>query len=502
MLLLFSHLRTGVSAGKSAVFCFHWAWKRFLHVGTRVTMSPVRVQVEPDSKCLFDRPVTVKVEGLSPHQPVALRATLTGDKGDVFASVARYQADERGLIDLSQSASLGGDYTGVQPMGFLWALKPLKPLRRLMKRDMATPFTVHIAVHGQAAGSVESSAPPLASCLHERSFLGGGVKRIPVREGRIRGTVFLPPGECFLRDKTNSKSMSENAAFQPPKNGSLGRKVGCFLFPLGLEAFFARRYKSDHESAGGLLEHRGCLLANHGFATMVLAYFGFEDLPQNLEELDLEYFEEALHFFQALPQVRENSIGVLGVSKGADLALSMASFLSGISAVVSVSGCYANFQCHLHYKGTTLAALRFSPEKITVDQASGLLRFCEAYADPRDPGCQAVVPIERASARFLFVAGEDDQVWNASLFASEAAKRLISHGKERPEVLIFPGTGHLIEPPYFPHCHSSFHKVINAPLLWGGQAESHAFAQEEAWRRIRQFFLDNLGAAGCRQSKL
>uniref|UniRef100_W5MU30 Acyl-CoA thioesterase 21 n=1 Tax=Lepisosteus oculatus TaxID=7918 RepID=W5MU30_LEPOC len=446
---------------KSAVFCFHWAWKRFLHVGTRVTMSPVRVQVEPDSKCLFDRPVTVKVEGLSPHQPVALRATLTGDKGDVFASVARYQADERGLIDLSQSASLGGDYTGVQPMGFLWALKPLKPLRRLMKRDMATPFTVHIAVHGQAAGSVESSAPPLASCLHERSFLGGGVKRIPVREGRIRGTVFLPPEKCPF----------------PTSLIDLQRK------------------------AGGLLEHRGCLLANHGFATMVLAYFGFEDLPQNLEELDLEYFEEALHFFQALPQVRENSIGVLGVSKGADLALSMASFLSGISAVVSVSGCYANFQCHLHYKGTTLAALRFSPEKITVDQASGLLRFCEAYADPRDPGCQAVVPIERASARFLFVAGEDDQVWNASLFASEAAKRLISHGKERPEVLIFPGTGHLIEPPYFPHCHSSFHKVINAPLLWGGQAESHAFAQEEAWRRIRQFFLDNLGAAGCRQSK-
>ncbi|XP_069049162.1 acyl-coenzyme A thioesterase 1-like isoform X2 [Lepisosteus oculatus] len=460
-MLLFSHLRTGVSAGKSAVFCFHWTWKRFLHVGTRVTMSPVRVQVEPDSKCLFDRPVTVKVEGLSPHQPVALRATLTGDKGDVFASVARYQADERGLIDLSQSASLGGDYTGVQPMGFLWALKPLKPLRRLMKRDMATPFTVHITVHGQAAGSVESTTPPLASCLHERSFLGEGVKRIPVREGRIRGTVFLPRGD------------------------------GPFPGVIDLGG-----------TAGGLLEHRGCLLANHGFVTMVLAYFGFEDLPQNMDEFHLEYFEEALHFFQALPQVRENSIGVLGLSKGADLALSMASFLSGISAVVNVSGCYANFQCQLHYKGTTLPALKCYPEKIKVDQASGLLNFSEAYDDPRDPGCQAVVPIERASARFLFVAGEDDKVWNASLYASEAAKRLISHGKERPEVLIFPGTGHIIEPPYFPHCHSSFHKVINAPVLWGGQAESHAFAQEEAWRRIRQFFLDNLGAAGCRQSKL
>ncbi|MBN3324741.1 ACOT2 thioesterase, partial [Atractosteus spatula] len=464
MLLLFSHLRTGVSAGKSVVFCFHWTWKRFLHVGTRVTMSPVRVKVEPDSKCLFDRPVTVKVEGLSPHQPVALRATLTGDKGDVFASAARYQADERGLIDLSKSASLGGDYTGVQPMGFLWALKPLKPLkplRRLMKRDMATPFTVHIAVHGQAAGSVESTAPPLASCLHERSFLGEGVKRIPVREGRIRGTVFLPPGD------------------------------GPFPGVIDLGG-----------TAGGLLEHRGCLLANHGFATMVLAYFGFEDLPQYMVEFHLEYFEEALRYLQALPQVRANSIGVLGNSKGADLALSMASFLSGISAVVSVSGCNANFMSQLHYKGTTLPALMFSSEKIKVDQASGIWNLFEGYEDPCDPGCQALVPIERATARFLFIVGENDQLWNASLYASEAAKRLISHGKERPEILSFPGTGHLIEPPYFPHCHSSFHKVVNAPVLWGGQAESHAFAQEEAWRRIRQFFLDNLGAAGCRQSKL
>lgn len=42
---------------------------------------------------------------------------------------------------------------------------------------------------------------------------------------------------------------------------------------------------------GGLLEYRACLLANYGFAVLALAYYSYEDLPKEMKELHLEYFE-------------------------------------------------------------------------------------------------------------------------------------------------------------------------------------------------------------------
>lgn len=56
-------------------------------------------------------------------------------------------------------------------------------------------------------------------------------------------------------------------------------------------------------SGGGLCEYRASLLAGHGFAVLALAYFGFEDLPEYLDDMHLEYFEEAVDFMLQHPKV-------------------------------------------------------------------------------------------------------------------------------------------------------------------------------------------------------
>ena len=51
---------------------------------------------------------------------------------------------------------------------------------------------------------------------------------------------------------------------------------------------------------GGLLEYRASLLASHGFCTLALAYFDYDDLPKDFSTIDLTYFEVlygCLHFF-------------------------------------------------------------------------------------------------------------------------------------------------------------------------------------------------------------
>ncbi|KAJ8333346.1 hypothetical protein SKAU_G00422420 [Synaphobranchus kaupii] len=433
-MLLFSRFKMAFAVRKPGSACFKLAARRFVNTENGPTSTPVKFHIKPDYKCLFDTPVHIKVYGLRPKQQVIFRATLTDDKQVKFVSSAHFEADTQGVLDLTKSEALGGDYVGIHPMGFMWAMKPQTELGRLFSKDVTSPFKVHLSVH-QRASSSEKEEPLLASCIHERGFLGDGVQRIPVREGRVRGTLFLPPGE------------------------------GPFPGVLDLGG-----------TAGGLLEYRGCLLANHGFATMSLAYFSFDDLPKKLLELHLEYFEEALHYFQKLPQVRKGGVGIMGISKGADLSLSMASFLEGVSAVVSVNGCNANLQCPLHYRGVSMPGL-------------GL---CENAA--------CLVPVERAAARFLFVIAQDDQVWDAELYARQAEEQLVSHGRMRPEILLLPGAGHLLEPPYFPSCPASYHKFVGTSVEWGGDPESHSAAQEKYWQRIREFFLENLG--GAVQSKL
>lgn len=105
---------------------------------------------------------------------------------------------------------------------------------------------------------------------------------------------------------------------------------------------------------GGLLEYRASLLASHGFATLALAYYDFDDLPTRLDSIHLDYFEEAVSYMLQHTQVKGPGIGLLGISLGADICLSMASFLKNISATVSINGSGVSGSPDIRYKQTCL----------------------------------------------------------------------------------------------------------------------------------------------------
>ncbi|KAL1790293.1 acyl-coenzyme thioesterase 3 [Sigmodon hispidus] len=154
-------------------------------------MAPIMI-LEPASGCLCDQPVLITVRGLAPEQPVTLRAALRDEKGALFQAHARYRADAHGDLDLARAPALGGSFAGLEPMGLLWAMEPERPFWRLVKRDVQTPFVVELEV---LDGHEPDGGRLLARAVHERHFMAPGVRRVPVREGRVRATLFLPPGE-------------------------------------------------------------------------------------------------------------------------------------------------------------------------------------------------------------------------------------------------------------------------------------------------------------------
>lgn len=155
---------------------------------TEMASSQVRLRMFPSVRCLFDKTMQIKVEGLAPNKTVQLRSKLVDDRGVTFKASALYKADRAGQVDVGSLASLGGSYTGVEPMGLLWAMAPDAPHSKLLKKNVLSPTLVELEVVSEETGEL------LASETNEREYLTTGMKRIPVEEGRIRGVLFIPPG--------------------------------------------------------------------------------------------------------------------------------------------------------------------------------------------------------------------------------------------------------------------------------------------------------------------
>lgn len=150
--------------------------------------SQVRLKILPSVRCLYDKLVQIKVEGLAPHKSVELRSKLVDDRGVAFKASALYKADEAGRVDVCRAPSLGGSYTGVERMGLFWAMAPETPHSKLMKKTVLSPTLVEIEALSGETGEL------LASETNERGYMTEGMKRIPVQEGRVRGVLFIPPG--------------------------------------------------------------------------------------------------------------------------------------------------------------------------------------------------------------------------------------------------------------------------------------------------------------------
>ncbi|KAM6134187.1 dynein axonemal light chain 1 [Phoenicopterus ruber ruber] len=398
----------------------------------------VSVAVSPAAG-LADERVDTRVAGLGPGQPVTLRAVAADERGCLFQSCAHYRADSRGELHLDTDASHGGDYTGVEPMGLFWSLAPAgmeRPYQRLVPRSTGTPMKVEMLVHQGHNLSSAVPGPVVAKAEVERWFTAPGVRRIRLKEGCVRGSLFLPPGDG--------------------------------PFPGVIDMY---------GDEGGLIEFRSSLLAARGFAALSLPYFDFEDLPKVMKEFKLEYFEEAARFLQRHPKVKGPGVGVIGTGKGAELALSMITFLPEVVAAVCISGCSSNTVADLHYGEMTLPGLRFDMNKVSVSDA-GVFDTFEALDDPTNPAnSPCAIPIEKAEGHFLLVVGEDDRMWKSSLYAELAIGRLRQHGKENFELLSYPGAGHRIDPPSTPFCQAKATTIKEALAKWeekNGQKASEA----------------------------
>ncbi|MFD1151923.1 acyl-CoA thioester hydrolase/BAAT C-terminal domain-containing protein [Saccharothrix hoggarensis] len=261
-------------------------------------------------------------------------------------------------------------------------------------------------------------------------------------------------------------------------------------------------------SEGGLHELDAALLAGHGFAALTLAHFGAPGVPDDLVEIPLEYVGAAVEWLGA----RAGKVGVLGGSRGGELALLVGATFPQVNAVVSVVGSGVVTQCigpgrrlsqkleheaaSWTWQGRPLPYLPYSvPHELRmriVDGEPVPLRLAFDLTDgiPED----TEIPVERINGGVLLLSSGRDESWPCVELSEVAARRLAERGHpHRHEHVVYPEAGHLIAgPPHRP----TTDVVVPGPgvrFAMGGTPAATAAARADAWRRTVEFLSDQLG---------
>jgi dienelactone hydrolase len=219
-------------------------------------------------------------------------------------------------------------------------------------------------------------------------------------------------------------------------------------------------------------------LAAHGFAVMALAYFRAENLPDQLVEIPLEYFERAIRWLQRRNDVDAERLGFLGVSRGGELALLLAANFPEIRAVVAYSPINV-----VNYGVPRGPRPQDQPRRAAWTFHGAPVPF---YAGrlPAPDDAPEVIPVERIRGPVLVIAGGDDRLTPSVPMAQAIMRRLSSNRRAyHDNVLTYPEAGHSIALPYLP---------VAPRLPLGGTPEGIARADRDSWPRVLRFLTESL----------
>jgi dienelactone hydrolase len=416
--------------------------------------------VADDQRPLVDEPVGARLVGCRPGDRVTITAAARDPREVGFRSTADYEADGRGEIHPATQAPLSGTYEGVDPYGLWWS----------MHSEPIQDFAIGLApVATTLQATLEGS--PIAGARLERVRLRAGVRVLNLEGEGLVGVLFSPPDR--------------------PAPG---------IVVLG-------------GSEGGLhwSGHLAALLASRGFAALALAYFGISSRPPHPVGVPCEYSVNAVHWLLERDEVASEQVGLIGSSRGAELALQIAALCPNVGAVVAYAPSSVRWtgfdpgrsaprpawtwrDAALPYLSLDQAMVDdlWSRSPVALGQA-----FVSALGDDRRVA-EATIAVERIEGPVLLISGVDDAIWPSAPMADLTMERLTAHGHPYPDRhLCYPQAGHRAgHPPGLPAPGPlAVHPADRDTYVLGGTRAGNASSSADAWPKILRFLRHNLPQA-------
>jgi dienelactone hydrolase len=437
-----------------------------LLIGSGSAANQLTLSATPKSS-LADAPIAIRVHA-APRRSVTVSASTT-IFGQQFKSAATFRADSAGNVVLGRDAPLSGSYSGVDGMGLFWSMRATGKRAAASQShtyDYLAPRLVTLRASGEGSTVTKTVT---------RLVLAPGIHYTDIRTPDLYARFYVHDGP--------------------------GRRPTVIVVG-GAE--------------GGLPEDRPAILASHGFNTLALAYFGANELPSSLTNVPVERVQTAIAWLQQRPEVDAEQIGIVGGSKGAELALLAASLFAQLRAVVAFSPSsvvypglyYGNVSgpapSSWSYRGTPLPYVNGSPSKdieatISADiHNKRPVSYAPEYLAELQNATNldaATIPVEQINGPILLISGDDDRLWPSSFMAGQILSRLHAKHHSFSDVwLRYANAGHDIGEPYYIYSDSTLAHLARYDMALGGTPAANKSAGADAWPRVIAFLKSHLAA--------
>jgi dienelactone hydrolase len=250
--------------------------------------------------------------------------------------------------------------------------------------------------------------------------------------------------------------------------------------------------------------------ARQGYAALSVAYFGADPLPKAIERIPVERVSRAIDWLRDRPEVDPARIGIVGISKGSELALLAAVRDPRIKSVAVISpSAYVwfapKFDGNPDRSSWTISNgevpyisidERGENNLARVAQTGGTYQFRDLYdaslaSAKAETVASATIPVERIAGPLLCIAGDDDREWDSAGACKTIAARRKAAGRDaRDQVAIEAGAGHALALGGRPSPETV--AAGKMTLRLGGNAAANARAGADAWNRTLTFLAKTL----------
>lgn len=248
-------------------------------------------------------------------------------------------------------------------------------------------------------------------------------------------------------------------------------------------------------SEGGLGGSRNLArrLAADGINAIAVSYFGEAGQSPRLNEIPIEPVGAALVWLQARPEAA-GPVAIVGVSKGAELALLTASRDPRIKAVAVGVPTNLVWQGIDQTGGATGSSWTVEGRPLAYtpyDFSRGFISIFALYAGAVDTApAEAEIPVERIAGPVLMISGQADTLWPSADMAARIERRLQAHDFAFPVVNIaYPEAGHAV---FGPPIRDPNAPTLQAALVVGGTIPALVSARADGWPRVLAFLREAL----------
>lgn len=352
-----------------------------------------------------DQPLSIEVTGLEPHEAIQVTARMGGPSCLTWSSVSTARADAAGWSVLSEN---------------LISSMVSEPSVRYSDniRGSIDPLALQLSITGDHGSGGEATL--------ERRFLTGEVA-VKQWRGEVVANLFLPQQ----------------------------RRAGRAVLVLG--GAWGEFCWSNEVAA---------VLASSGAPALALAYFdwdGDHGLPTTISQLPLEYVDRAIDWLERYSESPASSeIDVVGVSKGAELSLLVATHRSNIRRLVAYAPSSHVWESvrsdgsqpatsSWSRDGEPIPFLRFEADDQFYEDLdkSRLASFHQSALAEAAADHPARIPVENITADVLVMSLQYDTVWPSATMGSAIVDTMRRHGRCARE-LIVDGCGHTLFVPGLP----------------------------------------------------